>query len=133
MSNWLNKISWNDQGLIPVIIQDAENKTVLMHAWMNKESLSKTIECGKVVYWSRSRQQLWLKGEQSGNFQEVKSIRLDCDNDTLLLTVKQVGGVACHTGRAHCFYQELVDDEWKVQDDVIKSPESMYGNKEKTS
>lgn len=125
--SWIDQINWNDQGLLPVVVQDANNSTVLMHAWMNKEALLKTNESGKAVYWSRSRNKLWMKGESSGHVQWVQSIRLDCDNDTLLLSVKQEGGIACHTGRAHCFYQELIDNEWQTIDAIIKDPKEIYG------
>ncbi|MEM7027706.1 MAG: phosphoribosyl-AMP cyclohydrolase [Pseudomonadota bacterium] len=124
--DWLDEINWNEQGLIAVIAQD-ENKMVLMQAWMNKEALLKTRETGKAVYWSRSKQRLWMKGESSGHVQWVQSIRLDCDSDSLLLVVKQEGGIACHTGRANCFYKELVEDEWQTKEAIIKDPEKIYG------
>ena len=105
--DWISQVTWNDQGLVPVIAQEAASKDVLMMAWMNQESLIKTIESGQAVYWSRSRQKLWHKGEESGHFQNVKSIHLDCDGDTILLVVEQVGGIACHTGAHSCFFNDL--------------------------
>ncbi len=126
MDNWLDQIKWNDQGLVPVVVQDASSKQVLMHAWMNRESLEKTCNSGLATYWSRSRQSLWTKGETSGHSQQVKSIALDCDNDTLLLEVIQLGGIACHTGRVHCFYQKLNNQEWQISEPVIKNPDEIY-------
>ena len=124
--NWLDQIKWNNDDLIPVITQEFETKQVLTLAWMNKESLQLTVESGHAVYWSRSRQKLWHKGEQSGNQQLVKSIRLDCDNDAILLEVEQKGGIACHTGRHHCFYQALKDGKWQTTEPVLKDPKAMY-------
>lgn len=106
-TDWLSQVTWNDQGLVPVIAQEASTKDVLMMAWMNEEALKKTIACGQAVYWSRSRQKLWHKGEESGHFQMVKGIHLDCDGDTILLVVDQVAGIACHTGAHSCFFNEL--------------------------
>ncbi|MFO1350742.1 MAG: bifunctional phosphoribosyl-AMP cyclohydrolase/phosphoribosyl-ATP diphosphatase HisIE [Gammaproteobacteria bacterium] len=109
------QIRWNEAGLIPVIAQDAGNGRVLMLAWMNAEALQATIASGEAVYWSRSRGQLWRKGETSGHLQKIRDIRLDCDNDALLLLVEQVGGIACHTNRESCFFQELQDDlDWRI-------------------
>ena len=125
--DWIKEISWNEQGLIPVVVQDVNTNGVLMQAWMNEEALLKTKETGKAVYWSRSRKKLWMKGESSGHVQFVKSIRLDCDNDSLLLIVNQEGGIACHTGRAHCYYKELVDNEWQIREPILKDPEQIYG------
>jgi phosphoribosyl-AMP cyclohydrolase len=105
--NWLNQVKFNDQGLIPVIAQDYQSHEVLMMAWMNQASLQETIELGQAVYWSRSRGRRWHKGEESGHFQNIKEIRLDCDGDTILLLVEQVGGIACHTGAPNCFFQPL--------------------------
>jgi phosphoribosyl-AMP cyclohydrolase len=122
----LDQIKWNDDGLVPVIAQDHSSKTVMMMAWMNAESLLKTIELGEVVYYSRSRQQLWHKGEQSGHTQKVHEIRLDCDNDVLLISIDQVGGIACHTGREHCFFRKLEDGEWRSVDAVKKDPSEIY-------
>jgi phosphoribosyl-AMP cyclohydrolase len=123
--NWLDQVKWNDKGLVPVITQEFKTKQVLTLAWMNKESLQLTVETGHAVYWSRSRQKLWHKGEQSGNQQLIKSIRLDCDNDAVLLEVVQKGGIACHTGRHHCFYQTLKDRKWKTTEPVLKDPKEM--------
>jgi len=124
--DWLDQVKWNDAGLTPVITQEHETKQVLTLAWMNKESLQLTVETGHAVYWSRSRQKLWRKGEESGNQQEIKSIRLDCDNDAILIEVIQKGGIACHTGRHHCFHQQLVDGQWVVTEKVLKDPKEMY-------
>lgn len=126
MSDWIDKVNWNEQGLVAVVVQDVDNARVLMHAWMNREALQQTRTSRKAVYWSRSRQQLWTKGESSGNFQQVEAIRMDCDGDTLLLSVRQVGGIACHTGRAHCFFRILEDDDWQTTEPVLKDPATMY-------
>ncbi len=123
---WLNKIKWNEDGLVPVITQEVGSNAVLMFAWMNHESLAKTVETGEAVYWSRSRKKLWRKGEESGHTQRVHEIRLDCDEDVLLIQVEQAGGIACHTGRHACFYQKLSEGEWQVVEPVIKDPESIY-------
>ena len=125
-SKWLNKIKWNEDGLVPVIAQEVGSNVVLMFAWMNHEALAKTVEAGEAVYWSRSRKKLWRKGEESGHTQKVHEIRLDCDEDVLLIQVEQVGGIACHTGRHSCFYQKLGEGEWQVAEPVIKDPESIY-------
>jgi phosphoribosyl-AMP cyclohydrolase len=124
--SWLDQVKWNQDGLAPVITQEFKTKQVLTLAWMNKESLQLTQETGHAVYWSRSRQKIWHKGEQSGNQQLVKSIRLDCDNDAILLEVEQKGGIACHTGRHHCFYQQLNDGEWQTTEAVLKDPKEIY-------
>lgn len=124
--SWLDQVKWNQDGLAPVITQEFNSKQVLTLAWMNKESLQLTQETGHAVYWSRSRQKIWHKGEQSGNQQLVKSIRLDCDNDAILLEVEQKGGIACHTGRHHCFYQQLQDGEWQTTEAVLKDPKEIY-------
>lgn len=123
-------VHWNDQGLVPAIAQDWQTGEVLMMAWMNPESLALSVAEGRAVYWSRSRQALWRKGESSGNVQLLKELRLDCDGDTLLLRVEQVGDIACHTGRRRCFYQCWQDDNWQVTDAVVKSPEELYGQPE---
>ncbi|PHS71564.1 MAG: phosphoribosyl-AMP cyclohydrolase [Methylophaga sp.] len=123
---WTDQVKWNDAGLVPVITQEFESKQVLTLAWMNKEALQLTFEIGHAVYWSRSRQKLWHKGEQSGNEQQIKSIRLDCDNDAILLEVVQKGGIACHTGRHHCFYQQLQNGEWQTTESVLKDPKEIY-------
>ncbi len=104
MTSFLDKITWNSDGLVPAIAQDHESGRILMMAWMNAESLSLTVEENRAIYWSRSRQKLWRKGEESGHVQHIKEIRLDCDSDVIILTVDQVGGIACHTGRESCFY-----------------------------
>jgi phosphoribosyl-AMP cyclohydrolase len=124
--NWLEQINWNDDGLIPVITQEFSSKQVLTLAWMNKASLEMTVDTGHAVYWSRSRQKLWHKGEQSGHQQLIKSIRLDCDNDALLIEVEQKGGIACHTGRHHCFYRQLQEGQWKSTETVLKDPKEIY-------
>ena len=124
--NWLDAIKWNVDGLIPVIAQDFETGNVLTQAWMNREALSLTQQEARAVYWSRSRQKLWRKGEESGHQQNIKEILLDCDNDALLIKVEQVGGIACHTGRARCFYQRLENNKWVITDPVIKDPEEIY-------
>ncbi len=124
--SWLNQVKWNDDGLAPVITQEFESKQVLTLAWMNKEALQLTFETGHAVYWSRSRQKIWHKGEQSGNQQQIKSIRLDCDNDAILLEVVQKGGIACHTGRHHCFFQRLQNGEWQTTEAVLKDPKEIY-------
>lgn len=129
---WLESIKWSADGLLPVIAQDAQSHTVLMMAWMNREALVATRECGFAVYWSRSRGRLWRKGESSGNVQRISEMRLDCDGDTLLLKVEQIGGIACHTGRQHCFYQRLDDGGWNSVDAVLKDPAQMYGDADVT-
>ncbi|BCT67252.1 MULTISPECIES: phosphoribosyl-AMP cyclohydrolase [Nitrosospira] len=123
---WLNKINWSDDGLVQVVTQEAGSKAVLMVAWMNREALKLTVQTGEAHYWSRSRRKLWHKGEESGHVQKVKEIRLDCDEDVLLLTVEQVDGIACHTGRHNCFFNKLENGQWTVAAPVIKSPEEIY-------
>jgi phosphoribosyl-AMP cyclohydrolase len=124
---WLDAVKWTDDGLVPVVAQDATDSKVLMVAWMNREALKLTAQGGTAVYWSRSRQRLWHKGEESGHQQHVREIRLDCDNDVIVLLVEQQGGIACHTGRRSCFYQRLQGDSWVAVDPVIKDPETIYG------
>lgn len=127
MSNdLLNNIKWTDDGLVAAIAQDADSGKVLMMAWMNQRALALTVEEQRAVYWSRSRQALWRKGESSGNVQKVKAIQLDCDGDAILLQVEQIGGIACHTGRESCFYRTLIDGEWHTQSPVLKDPKDMY-------
>jgi phosphoribosyl-AMP cyclohydrolase len=126
MTRWLEEIRWNADGLVAAIAQDAESGEVLMLAWMSRESLARTLDEGQAVYWSRSRQRLWKKGEQSGHLQRVADIRLDCDGDTLLLKVHQVGGIACHTGRKSCFYKALRDARWESVEPVLQAPENIY-------
>jgi len=123
---WLEQVKWTNEGLVPVIVQEENTNKVLMFAWMNKEALALTVEKKRAVYWSRSRQKLWFKGEESNNVQLLKDIRLDCDNDVILLVVEQLGGVACHTGRHNCFYQQLQQDEWVTVEPVLKDPKLMY-------
>ena len=128
-TKWLNAIKWDDKGLVPVIAQEQATGDVLMFAWMNREALEKTAELGRAVYFSRSRGKLWFKGEESGHVQLVHDIRLDCDNDVILLKVTQTGhepGIACHTGRHSCFYQRLQNDQWQEVDPVLKNPDSIY-------
>lgn len=126
MRDWLDEVNWNEAGLVPVIVQEAGAHTVLMHAWMNRAALRKTLAGGRAVYWSRSRRAFWRKGETSGHVQHVESIRLDCDGDTLLLTVRQEGGIACHTGRHHCFFRTLKDGQWQTAEPVLKEPATIY-------
>ena len=123
---WLDAVKWDEQGMIPAIAQDAESGRVVMFAWMNRESLQESIRTGNAVYWSRSRQRLWRKGEESGYFQKIKSVRTDCDGDVLLLAVEQVGGIACHTGRESCFFHELQGEHWAPVDPVLKNPKDIY-------
>jgi phosphoribosyl-AMP cyclohydrolase len=123
---WLDEIKWNSDGLVAVITQDATTGKVLMHAWMNREALARTAETGQAVYWSRSRGRLWHKGEQSGHVQYVKEIRLDCDEDAVLLAVDQQGGIACHTGRQSCFFRKLQDGQWRSVESVLKDPAEIY-------
>ncbi|MDH5444784.1 MAG: phosphoribosyl-AMP cyclohydrolase [Gammaproteobacteria bacterium] len=126
MSNWLDAIKWTDDGLVPVIAQDHQTGEILMFAWMNQESLELTVKENRAIYWSRSRNKLWRKGEESGHVQELKDIRLDCDNDVVLIKVEQLGGIACHTGRRSCFYQQLQDGQWTAVEPVIKDPNEIY-------
>ena len=127
--NWLDNIKWDDKGLVPVIAQENTTGDVLMFAWMNREALQKTAELKRAVYFSRSRNKLWFKGEESGHVQQVHDIRLDCDNDVVLLKVTQLGhepGIACHTGRHSCFFQSLENEQWQAVDPVLKDPETIY-------
>ncbi len=123
---WLDEIQWTDDGLVPVIAQQHDSGRVVMFAWMNHESLALTVKEGFAVYWSRSRQRLWRKGEESGNRQKVVDIQLDCDADVILIKIEQQGGIACHTGRESCFYRSLIDGEWQSTEPVLKDPESIY-------
>lgn len=127
--NWLDIIKWDEKGLIPAIAQETETGKILMVAWMNKEALSLTVQEGRAIYWSRSRKKLWRKGEESGNVQTLKEIRLDCDNDVILLEVEQIGGIACHTGRHHCFFKRLIDGQWEEVEPILQDPETIYTNK----
>ncbi len=142
--SWLDELKWDDKGLIPAIAQDQASGKVVMFAWMNRESLSMSIEMGRAVYWSRSRSKIWAKGEESGHVQKIKSIRVDCDKDVILLSIEQIGGIACHTGRESCFYFSLEESEantslekqanspiktehyWKAVEPVIKNPDEIY-------
>ena len=127
--DWLDEVKWNDMGLVPAIAQDVGDGKILMVAWMNRESLQLTVEEGKAVYWSRSRQKLWRKGEESGHQQLVSEIRLDCDNDVLVLQVEQKGGIACHTGRRSCFFQRLDGNQWVTVEQVLKDPDTIYNKR----
>lgn len=126
--NWLDEVPWNRDGLITAVAQDAVTGRVLMVAWMTREALAATAETGEAVYWSRSRQRLWRKGEASGHVQKVQEIRLDCDADTVLLQVEQKGGIACHTGRERCFFRKLDNGRWVGTDPVLKDPALLYGD-----
>ena len=126
--SFLNEVKWTEDGLVPAIAQDAETGKVLMFAWMSKISLQKTIELKEAVYYSRSRQQLWHKGESSGHTQKVKDIYIDCDADVLILKIEQIGNIACHTGRNSCFYRRYENGDWVETEKVIKSPSEIYGN-----
>jgi len=125
-ADWLDEIKWTADGLVPAIAQESGTGKVLMLAWMNREALTLTVQEGRAIYWSRSRNKLWRKGEESGHAQLLKDIRLDCDNDVILLEVEQLGGIACHTGRHNCFYQQLQDEEWVAVEPVIKDPNKIY-------
>mgnify|MGYP001253971321 FL=1 len=126
---WLNEVPWNEQGLIPVVTQEFSTGRVLTLAWMNREALAETASSGQAVYWSRSREKLWRKGEESGHVQRVVEIRLDCDSDAILLRVDQVGGIACHTGRESCFFRKLENGRWVSTDPVLKDPKLIYDDK----
>ena len=127
---WLDTVKWDTNGLVPVIAQEVGSNDVLMFAWMNRDALARTVESGEAVYWSRSRAKLWHKGEESGHIQKVHEVRLDCDEDVVLLKVVQVGRIACHTGRHSCFFQKfegsVKNGQWTPVDPVIKDPESIY-------
>jgi phosphoribosyl-AMP cyclohydrolase len=129
MDTWLDAVKWDRDGLVPVIAQEVGSNDVLMFAFMNREALAQTAHSGRAVYWSRSRGQLWLKGEASGHVQQVHDIRLDCDNDVVLLKVTQLGhepGIACHTGRHSCFFQRLDGGRWQTVEPVLKDPKAIY-------
>ncbi len=127
---WLDKIKWDAQGLVPVIAQEIGSNDVLMFAWMNRDALARTVALGQAVYWSRSRNKLWHKGEESGHFQQVHEIRLDCDEDVVLLKIEQIGKLACHTGRHSCFFQKFDayagEPDWVAVDPVLKNPTDIY-------
>lgn len=129
MSNWLDEIHWNADGLVPAIAQDHKSGRILMMAWMNRESLQLTVDEGRAIYWSRSRGKLWRKGEESGHVQKLHELRLDCDADVIVLQVEQLGGIACHTGRESCFYRVYRDSAWQTVDAVIKDPHAIYEHK----
>jgi phosphoribosyl-AMP cyclohydrolase len=124
--DWLDAVRWDAAGLVAAIAQEASSQRILMVAWMNREALAETVRSGRAVYWSRSRQRLWRKGEQSGHGQAVREVRLDCDGDAVLLTVEQDGGIACHTGRHSCFFSRLENGRWVAVDPVLRDPESIY-------
>jgi phosphoribosyl-AMP cyclohydrolase len=129
-AKWLNKMKWDEQGLVPVVVQEVGSSDVLMFAWMNREALARTVEIGEAVYWSRSRKKLWHKGEESGHIQRVQEIRIDCDEDVVLLKVEQAHGMACHTGRHSCFFQKfegnVEEGDWVAVDPVLKDPATIY-------
>jgi phosphoribosyl-AMP cyclohydrolase len=124
--NWLDEVRWTVDGLVPVIAQEAGSGKILMFAFMNREALQLTVETGQAVYWSRSRNKLWRKGEESGHVQKVHEIRLDCDEDVILISVEQLGGIACHTGRHNCFFRKLVGGKWVTDQPVLKDPQEIY-------
>ena len=126
---WLDQLKWNSDGLVPVVTQDYKSKRLLTHAWLNKTALQQAVAEQRAVYWSRSRQKLWRKGEESGHIQKLHEVLLDCDGDTVCYLVEQVGGIACHTGRESCFYRRLQDGEWQVTDPVLKDPAAIYAKK----
>ena len=126
--SWLDEVAWDERGLAPVITQDADSLQVLTLAWMNRLALETSLAEGRVVYWSRSRNKLWRKGEESGHVQRLREVRLDCDADAILLLVEQVGGIACHTGRVRCFYRRLEDGAWRETDPVLRDPKDIYRN-----
>jgi|TARA_Y200000002_G_C22500281_1_gene586844 phosphoribosyl-AMP cyclohydrolase len=123
---YIDDVSWDKDGLVPAIAQDAESGVVLMVAWMNREALQLTIDENRAIYWSRSRQKIWRKGEESGHIQELIELRLDCDSDVILMKVNQIGSIACHTGRQSCFYRIFKDGKWEDFDEVIKDPKDIY-------
>jgi len=127
MSGWLDEVRWDAQGLVTAIAQDARSQRILMVAYMNRESLQLTAQTGIAHYFSRSRQRLWKKGEESGHLQTVSELRLDCDGDVIVMQIAQAGGIACHTGRESCLYRKLVDGQWVVTDAVLKDPDAIYG------
>ena len=124
--NWLDEVRWDVNGLVPVIAQEHDSGRILMFAWMNREAFQLTYETKQAVYWSRSRNKLWRKGEESGHVQNVHEIRLDCDEDVVLIKVEQVGGIACHTGRHNCFFKKLDNGHWQIDQPVIKDPKEIY-------
>ena len=131
MSNWINTVRWDLDGLLPVIVQDEISNKVIMFAWMNRETLEESIKKKKAIYWSRSRNQVWIKGEESGHYQDIEDMFLDCDNDVLLIRVKQQGGIACHTGRESCFYNRINMETGQIEEigEIIKDPKEIYKDK----
>ncbi|WP_409524262.1 phosphoribosyl-AMP cyclohydrolase [Nitrincola sp. MINF-07-Sa-05] len=128
--SWLDEVKWDEDGLVPAIAQDVNSGRIMMVAWMNREALELTATEGRAVYWTRSRQKLWRKGEESGHVQKLHELRLDCDGDVVLLTIEQLGGIACHTGRESCFFRRLTPaGEWEVVDEVLKDPAAIYTDK----
>jgi phosphoribosyl-AMP cyclohydrolase len=125
-TNWLDEVNWDENGLVPVIAQEHDTGDVVMFAWMNREALQLSWDTKQAVYWSRSRNRLWRKGEESGHVQKIHEIRLDCDEDVVLLRIEQVGGIACHTGRHSCFFKKLENESWLVDQPVIKDPQEIY-------
>ncbi|MCK5925610.1 MAG: phosphoribosyl-AMP cyclohydrolase [Methylococcales bacterium] len=125
-TTWLDKIRWTEDGLVPVIAQQTGTGRVVMFAWMNRESLQLSADTGYATYWSRSRQRLWKKGEESGHRQKIIDIQLDCDEDVILLKIEQEGGIACHTGRQSCFYRSLVNGKWQPVEPILKDPKEIY-------
>ena len=126
-TDWLDRINWNSDGLIPAIAQDRDSGRVLMQAWVNREALALAVQENRAIYWSRSRQKLWRKGEESGHVQVLHGLFLDCDQDCIIYKVEQLGGIACHTGRESCYYLKLEDGQWVENEPVLKSPETIYG------
>ena len=124
--NWLYEVNWDSNGLVPVIAQEYDTGRILMFAWMNREALQLTYDTKQAVYWSRSRNKLWRKGEESGHTQHVHEIRIDCDEDVVLIKVEQVGGIACHTGRHNCFFKKLENDHWLIDQPILKDPKDIY-------
>ena len=126
-TDWLDRVNWNSDGLVPAIAQDWESGRVLMQAWVNREALDLAVQENRAIYWSRSRQKLWRKGEDSGHVQVLHGLYLDCDRDCIIYKVEQLGGIACHTGRESCYFLQLVDGQWVESEPVIKSPDDIYG------
>ena len=124
--SWLDDVKWDAQGLIAAVAQEASTGRVLTVAWMNRESLAATVTENRAVYWSRSRKKLWRKGEESGHVQRLQELRLDCDGDAIVMLVEQIGGIACHTGRASCFYRRHTGEDWEIVDPILKAPEEIY-------
>jgi phosphoribosyl-AMP cyclohydrolase len=129
VTDWLDEVRWDGDGLVPAIAQDFRTGRVLMVAWMDREALALTVQEGRAIFWSRSRGKLWRKGEESGHVQKLHELRLDCDGDVIILQVEQVGGIACHTGRESCFYRRLVDGRWETVDAILKDPDTIYAGK----